>query len=158
MGVAAVLLASCDEEQEDVREPTPVAAAAPDAGRASWLDLTDETRPEVWLASRETGASQPPGGDAAAGYLRLLQDAARRFNETPRMIANRTVQLETMLAEHGIDENARTILSGFLSSAAAGAVQRDYGSLCHHYFNLRSTGVDRAAALAVLAADPPAPP
>jgi len=154
--VAAV--AACDEAEESVRAPPPVVASDAAVAGVAWLDLTDETRPEVWLASREAGRAMTPDDPAAADYLVLLQDAASRFNETPRMIANRTVQLEAMLGERGIDEDTRRILTGFLAVATKDAARRDYGSMCHHYFNLRSTGVDRPAALAALGSGVPAPP
>ena len=158
ISAASVLLASCDDESEDVRKAPPVAASDAAIVRTTWLDLSDETPPEVWLAARETGTPQAPDGAAAAGFRRLLQQAAGRVNETPRVIANRTVQLETMLAEQGIDESARALLTGFLSAEPADAARRDYGALCQHYFNLRSTGVDRSTALAVLAVDRPTLP
>lgn len=156
--LVALLVAGCDEEESKVRRDAPVAGSQTDAAADSWLALGDETPPEVWLASQAAGRALDGADPSVDDYRRLLADAAGRFNETPRMIANRTVQLEAMLAEHRIDEDARLIISGFLASSGSGARRSDYGALCQHYFNLRTTGVDRQAALTVLGGTSPAEP
>lgn len=155
--LTAVLVAACDDEAETVRRNEPVAASDAETAAPAWLALDDPVAPEVWMASRAAGRTLDGDDAEVADYGRLLREAAARFNETPRMIANRTVQLEAMLAERGIDESTRVLVAGFLDRPA-GAVRGDYGALCQHYFNLRATGVDRDAALAALAAAPPAGP
>lgn len=77
------------------------------------------------------------------------------FDETPRMLANRTAQLQQMLAGIAIVEAPQEILQGFIPLGRAGG-RAGYGELCQHYFNLRTAGLDRPAALQALAA-PDAP-
>jgi hypothetical protein len=75
--------------------------------------------------------------------------AAHRFGDPPRMIANRAVQLEAMLASAGISESAPELIVS-LSEISEERPREGFGSLCQHYFNLRKQGLDREAALAQL--------
>ncbi len=151
--VLAFTLAGCpDEGERETRER--VAAPANDAiARKTWLQPTDGTAPDVWLASRAAGADLPPSDPAVAPWHALLADADERFGETDRMIANRAVQLETMLGEIDVKEGVREIVTGFAGLAPKGS-RSGFSDLCQHYFNLRSQGASREAAFAALRAEP----
>lgn len=152
----AVVLAGCSEERTEERAPeTRERVAAPardDLAQRKWLTQTDDTAPELWLASREAGRDLGPNDPAVAGWRWVLADAGARFGETDRMIANRAVQLEGMLHEIRVEEAARQILADFSSLVPKGA-RAGFSDLCQHYYNLRSQGIDRAATLDRLRAE-----
>lgn len=154
-GAGLVLLAACGEAEAPAGPPsatsTSTAATTPapgvdDGGETSgpWLSRGDETPPAAWLAAR----SDPPGDPARLAALLGAADA--RFDETPRMLANRTVQLQAMLAGIAIQETPAALLEGFVH-LGTGPAHIGYSDLCQHYFNLRASGLDRTAALATLA-------
>ncbi|MGQ9369571.1 hypothetical protein [Azospirillum sp. ST 5-10] len=151
----AALAAACDGEQASDgnaggNELAAVTAdpAATIAGKA-WLAVGDSTPPAQWLASRAAGADVPPSAPAVDGFRDLLARADRDFDETPRMIANRTVQLQDMLAGRGITEGLDSLIEGLLTVGQHGAEQ-GFGEACQHYFNLRTSGQSRDDALAAL--------
>ncbi len=116
----------------------------------TWLDLHDEIAPELWLASREAKGAVAETDPAVAALRDRLLLARDRFGETARMIANRSVQLETMLAAEGIRETAPELLE-ILSAVAAGPGPAEgFGAICQYYFNLRKSGAARDQALAAL--------
>lgn len=152
---AAALLGACDEPA-----PTPdrQASSAPKteafsiAGRR-WLDIKDDVSPAVWLASREAGRDVAPGDPAAASFRALLQEADARFSEGPRMIANRAVQVEAMLAERGVTETARDVIDGLVAIGQLGE-RAGFGETCQHYVNARAASGSRVAALDALRRQP----
>jgi hypothetical protein len=151
LGLLTVLLAGCGEEAPE-REPGTVAARSDrPADAADWLGPTDTTEPALWLARRAAGdGSIDP---AALGGLKANLAAARQsFVEDPRMIANRTAQLEAMLAEIGAAEGPATLIGDLTGIAAASGRRQLYGELCQHYITIRRTGLSRDAALARLRA------
>lgn len=68
------------------------------------------------------------------------------------MIANRVAQLEQMLAEHGITEGADQLLDDLTAVAAVRNGRTGFGEVCQHYYNLRTQGTDRPAAMAAIGA------
>lgn len=147
---AAAALAGCSDERgeegaKETRERV-AAPAADDLARRKWLTQTDDSPPELWLASREAGRDLGAKDPAVAGWRDALADAGARFGETDRMIANRAVQLEAMLREIDIEEGAKQILRDFATLAPKGA-RAGFSDLCQHYYNLRAQGVGRAEAL-----------
>lgn len=115
----------------------------------SWLNANDRTPPEQWLASRAAHADLPLSAPSVAAFHALLLRADRAYDETPRMIANRVVQLQEMLAGRGMTETADTLIEGFLSLGTDGG-RRRFGEDCQHYFYLRSANRDHRDALAAL--------
>lgn len=163
----ALALASCGEEEE--RRPVassaasaPEAAPPPGVGSAKgvaarggpareWLDVGDDTPPEVFLATRSALAGAPASAEAVAEIATLLSEADAVFDENRRMLANRTLQLERMLGEISVVESPQALLGGFIQVGRA--IRRiGYSDLCQHYFNLRAAGVSREDTLAALAA------
>ena len=145
----ALALAGCPGDTEPERKERVPAPAGNSSARKTRLEPTDALGPDVWLASREAGSDLASSSPAVAAWRGLLSDADSRFDETDRMIANRTVQLEGMLREIGIRESAQDILRAFIPLAAKGS-RRGFGDLCQHYYNLRAQGSAREAALAAL--------
>jgi hypothetical protein len=163
----ALAVASCGEE-EDHRPVASSAASAPEAapppgagsaakgsaarGRPAreWLDVGDDTPPEVFLATRSMPSGTPATPEVVAELAALLSEADAVFDENRRMLANRTLQLERMLGEISVVESPQALLGGFITVGRA--VRRiGYSDLCQHYFNLRAAGASRQDALAALA-------
>ncbi|MDR4307159.1 hypothetical protein IHQ68_11065 [Chelatococcus sambhunathii] len=109
--------------------------------------------PAVWLASREAGRDLAPNDPAVASMRGLLQEADERFSEGPRMIANRAVQVQGMLAERGVQESARQVIEGLVSIGQIGE-RAGFGETCQHYVNARAAAGTRAAALDALRGRP----
>ncbi|MFD2139876.1 hypothetical protein [Ancylobacter oerskovii] len=155
----ALVLAGCPGEQpSETRER--VAAPSGNATAAKqWLQPLDATEPGVWLASRAAGHDVATNDPAVGDWRALLADADSRFGEDDRMIANRAVQLEGMLREINVTQSVRTLLADFTPLAGKGS-RSGFSDLCQHYYNLRSQGLTREAALAALRqqAPPTRPP
>jgi hypothetical protein len=151
---ASMGLAGCDDGATPRQDstPAPKVEGFSIAGRA-WLDIKDEISPSVWLASREAGRDVAPNDPAAASFRGLLEEADVRFSEGPRMIANRAVQVEAMLAERGVKESPRQVIEGLVSIGQHGE-RAGFGETCQHYVNARTSGVSRVAALDALRRQP----
>jgi hypothetical protein len=118
--------------------------------RIEWLDQRDKTHPEVWLASREANADLDEKDPTVVALKTNLDAAAHHFHDAPRMIANRAVQLETMLAAEGIEEHAPALIDSLTATAGARQMREGFGAMCQHYYYLRKQGLNREAALAQL--------
>lgn len=153
------MLSACGEDEAPARKPVAAietASGAP-ASRApamrprptrDWLERADGVAPEAWLAARSTPPADP------ARMAALLKEADALFDETPRMLANRTAQLQRMLAEKALMEAPQDLLEDFIRLAREDGRTRGrfgFGDLCQHYFNLRAAGLGRGAALEALA-------
>lgn len=150
LGAVALPLAGCGGEEEREREPGAIAARSDRAApETAWLSPTDRTEPAVWLARHAAGGQ--PVDAAALGALRAsLAEARGRFVEDPRMVANRTMQLEAMLAEIRIAEGPAALIADLAGVAAASGRRQLYGEMCQHYVTVRRDGLSREAALARL--------
>ncbi|MGA0530965.1 hypothetical protein [Hansschlegelia sp. KR7-227] len=144
-------LGACD----DPAPPAPPAGAtAPRVNAFSiadrrWIDVNDKIAPAVWLASREADRDVAPDDPSVAALRGLLGEADLRFTEDPRMIANRAVQVQAMLAERGVKESPRQVIEGLVSIAAPDE-RAGFGETCQHYVNARTAGRTRAEALEAL--------
>lgn len=129
------LLSACD--QADTPEMTDV-SVSDESEIPVWLDGQVEMSPQEWLVKR----SKAVVSDEAAEIERaaeLLVDAAERFDESYRMIANRAAQLEDMLQEHRINETAVDLLEWFTQLPAL-QTPHSFSALCQYYYNLRVDG------------------
>lgn len=150
-------LSGCDEQAppKEAEAPAPSAQGQqPFAalGRA-WLDVNDKISPAVWLASREAGRDVVANDPAVASFRGLLSQADERFTEGPRMIANRAVQVQSMLEERGVKETPRQVIEGLVSIGAVGE-RAGFGETCQHYVNARSSAASREEALLALSRQP----
>ena len=144
-------LFACDGEVDNTtRQAASAPAQATAIAAIPWLEMHERTPPEQWLASREAGHDIPLAASQVASFAQLLARAHRRYSETPRMIANRAVQIEQMLHTRGIDESARLVIEGLVMIGSDGR-RRGFGEAGQYYFNIRITGASRDQALQVLA-------
>lgn len=160
LAVVALALSSCDDPAPRTASPkdrevsvTETRLEEEAAFKKVWLDVGSNTDPAWWLASRAVGHDlEDPKSLEVRRMDNLLEEARKHFGESARMVANRAVQLEGSLKSINIEEPAPELIADF--SAASGSVgeTEGFGAVCHHYFNLRSGGVDRATALKDLAA------
>ncbi|MFD1333078.1 hypothetical protein ACFQ4O_13820 [Methylopila musalis] len=118
-----------------------------------WLELKDKIAPGAWLASREAGREVEPSDPNAVAIRDLIADADARYTEGARMIANRAVQVQEMLAERGVSEQPRSIIEGLISVASLGE-RAGFGETCQHYVTARVQGLSRDAALDALRRSP----
>jgi len=146
---ASVALAGCPGESEPEKTRVQPAPSANSIAGKAWLEPMDTTLPERWLASRDAGTDVTATAPTVQEWHEILSDADARFDEPPRMIANRTVQLEVMLREIGIAITVRDLLRDFATLAEKGS-RRGFSELCQHYFNLRKRGDDGVTALKAL--------
>lgn len=149
------LLAACDDPPPSADRS---AASAPkgdafSAANRSWIDIKDDISPAVWLASREAGRDIAPNDPAVTSFRALLEEADVRFSENARMIANRAVQVQAMLAERGVEESPRDVIEGLVSVGQIGE-RAGFGETCQHYVNARATSGSRVAALDALRRQP----
>lgn len=148
LGLLPLVGVACDEAVEpETRTPPPEVAHSPALPRIKWLGERDTVTPERWLASREAKADLAEKDQAVISMRESLVTAAHRFGDPPRMIANRAVQLEEMLAGAGIAESAPELIVSLSSAVSDSRPNAGFGSLCQYYFNLRKQGLDREAAL-----------
>lgn len=148
LGLLACLLAGCAEEAPPAAESA-ARPAPPDAATATWLSAHDPADPAPWLLLHAR-RQHPSIAATPEAVTALLGAAAERYRESPRMIANRAVQLQTMLDEEGIGEDAVTLLAALAQLPPVNRVS--FSADCQHYYNLRTQGLDHAQALARLAA------
>jgi hypothetical protein len=148
-GAVFLALGGCGDSQLETPHSKTAALAQSTAAIADkrWLDVNDQTPPELWLASREAKTDLPTSAPQVQAFRDLIGRAGRRYVETPRMIANRAVQLEEMLAARGIDENARLALEGLIGVRDDNGDRRSFGEAVQHYFNVRATAISRDQAL-----------
>ena len=143
-------LAACDEgpvlEETARRVPTKVEVAL---GADDWLAVGDERDPGAWLAARDARRDD----DATRldvetmHYAGLLQRLTRYYHESPRMIANRIVQLRDEVP----DVTTATLMEDFAWEAGNGRRQT-IGEVGQHYLVLRRDGMGHAAAMTALRA------
>jgi len=151
LGSTLIVAACSDEPSIETSAPAqPASAPAPRLHALPWLKRTDPVDADVWLASREAGHDVDPLDPAVTAMHRRLEVAAQRFRDHPRMIANRAVQLETMLKEKGIDEHAPGIIDTLCDVPGDRRYVESFSSLTQQYYNLRLEGLDKAKAVEAL--------
>jgi hypothetical protein len=144
------LVTGCGEEPTTVAEPKPSNEAGLASHDISWLAVDNDLSPSQWLASRNEPTLRPSGDPEVQRVKRLLDEAHRLYRESQRMIANRTVQLETMLATNGQNDKAVQILQDLSEVPGEVGQTEGYGAIGQHYVNLRGEGRSREDALAEL--------
>lgn len=121
----------------------------PLAVRPDWLTPLSVIDAARWLAEWPGEAGSAPQRQAAEAR-KLLAAARDRFNDDPRMIANRSAQMAEMLREIGSAEHPLDVLRDLLSVRGPESRAVPFAELCQHYFNFRQRGIERRAALDAL--------
>lgn len=113
-----------------------------------WLEAYHAIEPADWLIIRSQAALR---GEVTSTSHRkeLLLQAASHFRESPRMIANRAVQLEDMLMEIGVEESAVSLIDHFTHLPTKGT-PHNFSAYCQYYFNIRAKGYAQGYALTEL--------
>lgn len=143
-------LPGCVNPSTDAEDQAPSVATLGSGERAAWLGRRDRVDPAVWLANRAVRRQLSPADPEVVRLREALTRANAYFLESSRMLANRTAQIGEMLAAHGFSEDYAALLDALSSVAAAAGSKQTYGEVGQHYFNLRRSGVEKAAALAAL--------
>ena len=130
---------------EETQQSSPETQHA--AHRLEWLRLTDGVAPEQWLASREARRDLDLYDSAVVDMRRILDVAGQRFRDQPRMIANRAVQLETMLKEKHIAERAPLLIVTLSQVPGQQRYVDSFAALTQQYYNLRMEGLAQGQAI-----------
>lgn len=152
VGIAVALLAlgACSDEPEEHAVTRHVPSEPPAIHQMPRLDRGEHIKPEQWLASRDAGHDVAEDAPEVAELRALLTVAGKRFREYPRMLANRAVQLETMLHNRGLGEPATRLIADLSEVPGDKRYVESFGSLSQQYYNLRLQGFDRQEALNLL--------
>ncbi|RUP11218.1 hypothetical protein [Hyphomicrobium sp.] len=142
--ILALLLSGCGDEQPR-QQSSEKKSGLTKVEQTDWLSMQDETAPGDWLIAREmkSGAKLLP--DDADKLRQSLAEASARFKDSPRMIANRAVQLEQMLKDEGSDETASVLIGGLTKAVAPGRIE-SFGAAGQQYYNMRKAGLSRERA------------
>jgi len=136
------------QEQDMAREGAPNnLIEEPTTSSQSWIRRNDSVDPAIWLASREAGRLVARDDPSVGRIRKAFKEAAPKFLESERMVANRTAQLAEMLSKDGKPESTVDIIEGLSSVVGAEKGKETFGELCQFYFILRHNGADRAAVL-----------
>lgn len=136
-GVAVILLSACRDE-----EPTLPAASSQDVqaepNEPDWLEASENETPLAFLAR----VSQTTPGSIAPSLSR----AAATYDDSPRMIANRTTQLWHEIRQKDDPLIAIHVLLDQLAMRQD-APDRSIGPVIQHYRVLRAQGHPHDAAM-----------
>lgn len=137
------VFAGCGEETPKSEKAASRSGLVSSEETRDWLGPKDGVEPEHWLAQH----TKAPGDKNEQAIKSALVAASGRFGEDVRMIANRAVQLETMLAPMGADnESALMLLQRLTVAVGLQTRVEGFGAVGQHYFNLRKSGLSSAAA------------
>jgi len=138
LAMAALLaLPGCREDEDETIPAAPRAETAPLPQAPDWLELGDGRTPLAFMA-QTSGLSE---SEVSPGLLAL----ENRYRESPRMIANRVVQL--WAEPPGPVPVLPQLMRDLLPPAGDGG-RRSLGQVIQQYRVLREQGLDHAAAIA----------
>lgn len=148
--VIAAILSGCSDEQP-AQHRADQRSGLTKVGAKSWLTEQDDVRPEVWLIEHEAKRGDGKMAAKKSGEIRrALVEASEKFHDTPRMVANRAVQLEDMLKDEGGDETAIDLITMLNGAIDANRIE-SFGAAGQQYYNLRKAGFTGGQALDALA-------
>lgn len=152
-GLTLALTACSDEppiENKAPVKPTSATSSATSPLKRQWLEIHSSTRPAQWVLDWRAPKDRPASDEDLVRVEENLAAAHAIYRESERMIANRAVQLEQMLAKIGVEESAANILEDIASVAGEIGQTEGFGAVSQHYYILRSSRYDRTNALALL--------
>jgi hypothetical protein len=132
-------LNGCGEEQPPQHRAEQRSGLAK-VDETKWLSEHDDVKPEVWLIEHESKLGMNASVSNTGDIRRALDAASEKFHDTPRMIANRAIQLEDMLKGAGGDETAIALISGLTGIIAPNRIE-SFGAAGQQYYNLRKAGL-----------------
>lgn len=146
--VMTLLMSACSEEDFDLSSDSSVNNPSNNEEIPQWLEAHHETDPADWLIIRSQAAL---AGEVTSHDHRqnLLKRASEHFRESPRMIANRAVQLEDMLLEIGIKESAVSLIDHFTHLPTVGT-PHNFSAYCQYYFDICAKSYPQGYALTEL--------
>lgn len=148
--LVAAALAACGGETSEPSNLPAKAAVGTGPHHVRWLEISTPISPERWLASRGGPALIDSTDPEVVRIAALLEQAHRLYRESPRMIANRAVQVEGMLAEEKTTTSAVAVLEDLAGLAGEAGQTEGFGAISQHYVILHRSGLSRAAAVATL--------
>lgn len=149
MGLA---IGGCGDEAPQSGERRHVSGEDGGAQHAKWLEVSSPISPAQWLTSRGEAKVRSTSDPEVLRVAAQLVEAHKRYRESERMIANRSVQVSEMLRQIGHDEAAIRILDDLTGIGGEVGQTEGFGAISQYYFNLRAASVPRAEALATLKA------
>lgn len=147
---AICLLVACDDERSADQNAAHKKIASERAAAPEWLELKDETDPVTWLIERSKASGRSLSSEDGERLRMAISVAVLRLGESARMIANRAVQLEVMLAAEGQDERAETLVPLLTDTIGETGQTEGFGAVSQHYFNMRKAGRSSKEAVADL--------
>lgn len=142
------MLSACSDEQPDTaRKESSSEQAAPSERADEWLELSEGQSPSAWLAARSAAQGKALSTSEAAELEAALATAAARLGESPRMIANRSVQLEAMLRDIGQQQDAIPLIRQLTSAIGETGQTEGFGAISQHYYIMRKGGMSAEEAL-----------
>ncbi|MBB4200165.1 hypothetical protein CCR94_03170 [Rhodoblastus sphagnicola] len=141
-------LAGCGDDAEKGSDIAPSETIVrEETGSATWIRRMDAVDPAVWLASQEKRRAVARDDPEVGRIRRAMDEAAPKFLEPRRMIANRTAQLAESLAQIGKRESAADLIVELSALVTPDHGKETYGDLCQFYMSLRRAGYTREDAL-----------
>lgn len=150
--LTSLAIGGCGDEAPQSGERRQVSGDDTGAHRAKWLEVSSSISPAQWLTSRGEDKVRPVSDPEVLRVAAQLSEAHKRYRESERMIANRSVQVSEMLRQIGHDEGPIRILDDLAGIGGEVGQTEGYGAISQYYFNLRAASVPRAEALATLKA------
>lgn len=143
----ALIGAGCDngDAGSDPRQASGAQNAKVNA--PSWLGVTDQIDPAVWLAQYAAQHGHPISAEDQAKLPDLLIRAEKRFGENKRMIANRAVQIEQLLIANPPRESCIQLIEASLTISGGRGRMVGFGGVGQQYVTLRKSGLLPEAAL-----------
>lgn len=147
---SVIVVAACSDDQPSVARQETAAQNSverPTQRGDEWLEISEGVSPVEWLSTRSAKGGRVMGQDEMAALNASLVTAARRLGESPRMIANRSVQLEVMLHDIGKSQGAIDLIQQLTSVIGETGQTEGFGAISQHYYTMRKNGLTAEQAL-----------
>jgi hypothetical protein len=146
-GVCALLSVGCSDDSTSNQHAEQRSGLIQTQAQPSWLDATSKIEPATWLIEREANSGRTLSAEDADKVRQSIATAAKLLKEDPRMIANRAVQLETMLDPTDGRETAVWLVTELAEVVTEPGRVEGFGALGQQYYNMRKAGLSERDAL-----------
>lgn len=147
LGACVLLAVGCSDESTSNQHAEQRSGLVRTHAQPSWLDATSEIEPAAWLIERESTSGRNLSAEDANKLRQSLTTVSKLFREDPRMIANRAVQLETMLDPTDGRESAVWLVTELAQVVTEPGRVEGFGALGQQYYNMRKAGLSEQDAL-----------